>query len=105
MTMFRTRKVPMQTRILLALSVVSCLASTASINARPAPAADVETLRAAKRAATATFLDQKQPQEVRLAAAKEMGYPDDATLPALLRIARDTKESDAIRLVAFKFLH
>lgn len=91
-------------RTLLALSVITCLVA-ARIEAQPATSADVAARLAVKRAATATFLDRKQPQEIRLAAVKNMGYPDDATLPALLRIAADTKESDAIRLAAFQLHH
>jgi hypothetical protein len=91
----------MRTQILLALS----LAITLSAAAQPPSTASVEARRAAKLAATATFLDRAQPQEARLAATKNMGYPEDRTLPPLLAVARDRKESDAIRLAAFRFLH
>lgn len=90
-------------RTLLALSVISSLLA-ARIEAQPA-SPDVAARVALKRSATSTFLDRKQPQETRLAAVKHMGYPDDATIPALLRVATDTKESDAIRLAAFQLDH
>ena len=91
-------------RTLLVLSVITCLVA-GRIEAQPATPGEIAARLAVKRAATATFLDRKQPQEIRLAAVKNMGYPDDATLPALLRVATDTKESDAIRLAAFTLLH
>jgi hypothetical protein len=91
-------------RTLLALSVITCLVA-ARIEAQPATTAEIASRLAVKRAATATFLDRKQPQETRLAAVRNMGYPEDATLPALLRVATDRKESDVIRLAAFKLHH
>lgn len=91
-------------RTLLVLSVITCLVA-GRIEAQPATPGEIAARLAVKRAATATFLDRKQPQEIRLAAVKNMGYPEDATLPPLLRVATDTKESDAIRLAAFTLLH
>lgn len=91
-------------RTLLALSILTSLIA-ARIEAQPATSAEVAARVAVKRAATATFLDRRQSEQARLDAVKNMGYPDDATLPALLRIATDTKESDAIRLAAFQLDH
>ena len=63
---------------------------------------DVEAYRAAKSAATATFLDKRRPKEERLAAAKDLGYPDDTTFAALLDIGADQSQDDAIRWEALR---
>lgn len=77
----------------------------ARVGAQTAGRSSVAARRLAKRAATTVFLDRKQPEARRLAAVKDMGYPENATIRSLLRVARDTHESDAIRLAAFRFLH
>ncbi len=66
--------------------------------------ADPEAYREAKRVATATFLDRGKPQEERLEALKDLGYPDDDTFAALLVLGTDRSQSDAIRLEALKRL-
>lgn len=64
--------------------------------------ADVEAAKESKAKATATFLDSKRPKEERLAAAKNLRYPDDTTFAALLAIGLDRSQDDAIRLEALK---
>lgn len=67
--------------------------------------ADVVADRTAQqRTATATFLERTRPKAERLEAGKKLGYPEDATLPALLAIGADPQEDDAIRFAAFYFL-
>src|SRR5690349_15527520 len=97
--MFRTREAHMRTRISLALSFT--LGVAALLHADPP---DVATLRAEKAAAIAEFLNRKEPLQARLAAVAKMGYPDNETRKALLRLARNTTQPDAIRVAAFHFL-
>lgn len=63
---------------------------------------DVGALRAARRAAAARFLDRTAPQASRLEAADALGFPDDELAVALMRVATDRNESDAIRLAALQ---
>jgi HEAT repeat protein len=58
-------------------------------------------LRDAKRTATAIFVDRNRTAADRLAAAKKLGFPEEATLPSLLAIGIDRSEDDSIRLEAF----
>lgn len=76
-----------------------------SILAAPALAQDetnvdpqrVAAGRAQKEAATRTFLDPQAPKEARLAAAANLGYPEDETFAAMLRIGADRTADDDIR--------
>ena len=63
---------------------------------------DTSSLIAAKRQATTTFLDSKQPKRARLQAAKNLGYPDDKTFTELARIGTDASEDAEIRLLALQ---
>ena len=63
---------------------------------------DAEAYRAAKRAATATFLDRTKPDAERLDAAKHLGYPENETFAAMLALAADRTQSDAIRAEALR---
>jgi hypothetical protein len=91
-------------RILLCVgAAAACLAPAKVLHAQT-QLADPEAYRSAKTAATATFLDRSRPQEERLEAAKDLGYPDDATLAALLAIGIDRTQSDAIRWEALRRL-
>ena len=63
---------------------------------------NVDSLREVKRIATETFLDSSMPTARRLRAAENLGYPEDSTFVAMLRIGTDKSEDDAIRLVALK---
>lgn len=84
------------TIITLAVAATLCT----PLHAQPAGA--VAQRAAAKRAATATFLDRTQPEAARLAAVKDLGYPEERTFAALLAIGADPSESDAIRFQALK---
>lgn len=64
--------------------------------------ADPEAYREAKRIATVTFLDRSRSKEERLSAAKNLGYPEDKTLVALLEIGVDQGQDDAIRWEALR---
>ena len=64
--------------------------------------ADTKALKELRRAAAATFLDRNQPIEKRLAAAKNLGFPDDKTAAELLKIAADTGQDDRIRFEALR---
>jgi hypothetical protein len=66
--------------------------------------ADPEAAREAQRTAAATFLDRDRPQEERLAALQNLGYPDDRTIAALLDLGIDRTQSDAIRWEALRRL-
>lgn len=84
----------------LALALVAALQGTAAW-AQTQPA-DVEAYREQRRQATATFLDRNASKDARLAAANRLGYPDEQTFAALLRIGQDRSEDDAIRLEALR---
>jgi hypothetical protein len=73
-----------------------------SHTAHAQPPADPAAYREAKRIATATFLDRSKPVAERLAAAKGLRYPDEATFAALLGVAAATSEPDDIRLAALE---
>jgi hypothetical protein len=83
------------TIITLAVAAILCT----PLAAQPSEAARRAEL---KRAATATFLDSRQPEAARLAAVKHLGYPDARTFVALARIGANSAESDAIRFQALK---
>jgi hypothetical protein len=61
---------------------------------------DAAALKQARIVATATFLDRAQPKDKRLAAAKHLGFPDEKTMTALLKIAADKTENQEIRAAA-----
>lgn len=65
---------------------------------------DAEADRAAKRAATETFLDGKRSESERLEAAKNLGYPDEASVPGFLAVASDRTQSDGVRRIALNFV-
>jgi hypothetical protein len=88
-------------RMLLSVAVAACLTPAGPLHAQTAPA-DPEAVQTTKRAATATFLDRSQPQEERLAALKDLGYPDDRTFAALFDVGVDRTQSDAIRWEALR---
>jgi hypothetical protein len=90
-------------RVLLGLALAACLTPVGLLRAQTKPA-DPEAVQDAKRAATATFLDRSRPQEERLAALQDLGYPDDRTFAALLDLGRDRTQSDAIRWEALRRL-
>ncbi len=90
-------------RMLLSVAVAACLTPAGSLHAQTAPA-DPEAFGDAKRAATATFLDRGRPQEERLEALTNLGYPDDRTFAALLDLGLDRTQSDAIRWEALRRL-
>jgi len=83
--------------------MAACLTPTALLRAQT-EVANTEAYRGAKRAAAATFLDRNRSQKERLDAARKLGYPDAATLPALLAIGTDRTQSDAIRWEALRRL-
>jgi hypothetical protein len=89
--------------VLLGLALAACLLPAGWLRAQTKPA-DPEAVQEAKRAATATFLDRNRPQEERLAALAELGYPDDSTVTALLALGIDRTQSDAIRWEALRRL-
>src|SRR5262245_4419585 len=60
------------------------------------PVIDQETYKAAKAAATATFLDNSKPTKERLAAVSGMGYPEATTMQRLLGVAQDKAEDSAV---------
>jgi hypothetical protein len=100
------RKFRRLSRVLLCVviaAMAACLAPADRLHAQTR-LEDPEAYREAKRAATATFLDRSRTQEERLEALKDLGYPDDATFPALLALGTDRSQSDAIRLEALKRL-
>jgi hypothetical protein len=80
---------------------VACF-TLAARGAESAQPPDPAAARAAKQAATQTFLDRSRPDAERLEAAARLGYPEDATFAALLAIGADTTQSDAIRLEALR---
>jgi hypothetical protein len=84
------------TIITLAIAAILCTSLDAQMTSEAARRA------ALKSAATATFLDSSQPESARLAAVKDLGYPDPKTFVALLAIGADPEESDAIRWEALK---
>ena len=90
-------------RVLLGVTIAACLIPAERLEAQ-AKLENPEAYRDAKRAATATFLDRNRPQEERLEALKDLGYPDDVTFAALLVLGNDRSQSDAIRLEALKRL-
>jgi hypothetical protein len=91
-------------RVLLGVAVAaSCLTAAGPLHAQTT-LADPEAYRDAKSAATSTFLDRGRSQEERLAAAENLGYPDDATLIALLSIGTDRSQGDPIRWEALRRL-
>lgn len=95
------RKFPWLGRVLLCGMTAACLAPGLYAQTR---LADPEAYREAKHVATATFLDRNRPQEERLEALKDLGYPDDSTFAALLVVGTDRSQSDTIRLEALKRL-
>ncbi len=58
--------------------------------------------RAQKEAATKTFLDAEAPKQARLEAATKLGYPEEETFHAMLRIGADTMADDEIRWQAMR---
>lgn len=90
-------------RVLLGLMLAACLVPAGRLQAQTR-LADPEAYREAKRVATATFLDRNRPEEERLEALKDLGYPEDSTFAALLVIGTDRSQSDVIRLEALKHL-
>lgn len=58
--------------------------------------------QAQKEAATETFLDPRAPKKARLEAAANLGYPEDETFQAMLRIGADPKADDEIRWQALR---
>ncbi|HWM26735.1 MAG TPA: hypothetical protein VNP98_18100 [Chthoniobacterales bacterium] len=86
---------------LVSLIATIVLAVPPGVRAQVRPA-DAEAIRESKAKATATFLDSKRPKEERLAAAKDLRYPDEKTFAALLAIGLDRSQDDAIRLEALK---
>jgi hypothetical protein len=90
-------------RLLLGGAITACLASAGPLLAQTEPA-DAETVREAKRAATATFLDRSRPQAERLAALEHLGFPDERTAAALLDLGVDQTQSTAIRWEALSRL-
>lgn len=85
-------------RLLLGAAAIACLAPDGRLQAQTDP----QALRAARRAAAATFLDRQRPEAERLAAVEEIGYPDDATAAALLAVGADRSQSDAVRWQALR---
>lgn len=89
-----TRALP----LLLLLVAGSVLAAPA--RAQDEPTVDLHTADASlaeKEAATRTFLDPQAPKEARLAAAANLGYPEDETFAAMLRIGADPAVDEDIR--------
>lgn len=58
--------------------------------------------QAQKDTATETFLDPEAPKEARLDAATKLGYPEDETFAAMLRIGADSKVDDEVRWQALR---
>ena len=91
-------------RVLLGVAVAAtCLTTVGPLQAQTT-LADPEAYRDAKSTATSIFLDRGRPQEERLAAAADLGYPDDRTLTALLSIGTDRSQGDPIRWEALRRL-
>lgn len=90
-------------RMLLGAAVAAIMAPVDSLHGQ-AKAADPAASQQATRAATTTFLDRKAPKSARLEAIKQIGYPEEATLPALLSIGKDATEDDEIRLEAMRLV-
>lgn len=89
--------------VVLLAAAAACLAPFEPLHAQTT-VADPQAYREAKRAATATFLDRSRPKAERLEAVKKLGYPEDATLPALLALGIDRTQDDTVRLEALKRL-
>src|SRR4051794_6265359 len=89
--------------LLLGLTVAACLIPAGLLRAQTKPA-DPEAAREVQRTAAATFLDRGRPQEERLAALQNLGYPDDRTITALFSLGIDRTQSDAIRWEALRRL-
>jgi len=87
-------------RWLLGAAAVACLTTQAPL--AQTSTVDAAAYRQAKNAATATFLDRKRSTKERLAATKDLGYPDNATIPRLLAIGADRSENDDIRWEALR---
>lgn len=62
---------------------------------------DAEAYRTKKEAATDTFLDPARPAAERIEAAEDLGYPEEETFDALLAVASNPAEPDAVRQTAF----
>ncbi|MEA2604896.1 MAG: Lipoprotein amino terminal region [Acidobacteriota bacterium] len=88
-------------RVLSVLAVAACLLPAGGLQAQTKPA-DPEAVRNASRAAAAKFLDRSRPQAERLAALRDLGYPDDRTAAALLGLGLDRTQSDTIRWEALQ---
>jgi hypothetical protein len=86
---------------LLGVALTACLMPVDLLQAQT-KLDDPEALRDTQRAAVATFLDRGRPQEARLAALKDIGYPDDRTAAALLGLGADRSQSDTIRWEALR---
>src|SRR5437016_1052472 len=85
-----------QRTVWLALAIVLAM-STRLFAAQPG--AD-EARRTTRADALATFLNAKIPEAGRLAAAEQMGYPNQEAFAELLRVLATPTESDAIRAEA-----
>ncbi|MDX1502557.1 MAG: hypothetical protein R3325_09340 [Thermoanaerobaculia bacterium] len=86
--------------LLVALALV--LTTGPPARAQEDKEAEAAALRAERAAATSTFLDSSQPVAERLQAVTRLGYPDEETMSALVRIGADTAEPDAVRLAALE---
>lgn len=101
----RPRPLGRLSRLLLGLLLVAGCLPTESAQAQDAKTADPEraaAYRAQKEAATATFLDPEAPKKARLEAATKLGYPEDETFEAMLRIGADPAADDEIRWQALR---
>lgn len=79
--------------------IVFVIAATfaAALHAQPVADGAGAQKREAQRAASRTFLDRTKPEKERIAAAPQIGWPDEKTFAALLAAGADRRESDAIR--------
>lgn len=86
---------------LAAAAVVVCVMA-GPLHAQPSRDEALAARRAAHRAAVATFLDRKLPDDTRLKAASSMSYPGTETILAFLELGATRTQSDAIRFEALR---
>ena len=87
-------------RFLLSVAAAACLMPNGLL--AQSSAADPEAYRQAKIAATEVFLNRDRSNAERLAATKDLGYPDDSVQTKLLVIGADRTEDDVIRWEALR---
>lgn len=101
----RSRALECVRRLLLVLLLVTCGLAVDPARAQDERGADplrAAVYQAEKDAATKTFLDPEQPKAARLLAAAKLGYPEDETFAAMLRIGADPTADDEIRWQALR---